>query len=152
MSLSTADLERIIRTVWSTQLGLDLSPTNASGLAAALRGGDTVLVKVYFVGDFNGRLEQRCSRHVSLSAAAAAFAASGQEVGTSDVRDTAAEMAHMTAGNLKSVLPGRCEVSNLEPSAPVEDERVIAVAGFTFEGEPLAVEVIQSSESPVTDR
>jgi len=152
MSLATADLERIIRTVWSTQLGLDLSPTDASGLAAALRAEDTVLVKVHFVGEFNGRLEQRCSRHVSLSAAAAAFAASGKDMGTSDIRDTAAEMAHMTAGNLKSVLPGRCEVSNVEPGESFENARVIAVAGFTFEGEPLAVEVIQSSGSPVTDR
>jgi len=152
MSLSNADLERIIRTVWSTQLGLDLSPTDASGLAAPLRGGDTVLVKVYFNGDFSGRLEQRCSRHVSLSAAAAAFAAVGRNVGTSDIRDTATEMAHMTAGNLKSVLPGRCEVSTLEPGAPVEQECVIAVAGFTFEGEPMAVEVIQSFGSPITGR
>jgi len=152
MSLTTADLERIIRTVWSTQLSLDLSPTAASGLAGALRGEDTVLVKVYFVGEFNGRLEQRCSRHVSLSAAAAAFAASGTEVGTSDIRDTAAEMAHMTAGNLKSVLPGRCEVSNVQPGEPLENERVIAVAGFTFEDEPLTVEVIQSSGSPFTGR
>lgn len=152
MSLSTADLERIVRTVWSTQLGLDLSPTDASGLAGALRSEDTVLVKVHFVGEFNGRLEQRCSRHVSLSAAAAAFAASGKDVGTSDIRDTAAEMAHMTAGNLKSVLPGRCEVFTVEPEAPAEDERIIAAAGFIFEGEPLTVEVIQSFGSTVTDR
>ncbi len=152
MSLSTADLERIVQTVWSTQLGLDLSPADASGLAAPLRGLDTVRVTVYFVGQFNGRLEQRCSRHVSLSAAAAAFAATGKDVATSDIRDTAAEMAHMTAGNLKSILPGRCEVSTLEPGMPFEGERVIAVAGFTFEGKPLTVEVIQSSGSPVTDR
>lgn len=150
MSLSTSDIERIVRTVWSTQLGLELNPSDASVLAVPLRGGDTVLVNVYFVGDFNGRLEQRCSRHVSLSAAAAAFAASGKDVGTSDIRDTASEMAHMTAGNLKSVLPGRCEVSNLQPGEPFDNERVIAVAGFTFEGEPLTVEVIQSSGSRVT--
>ncbi len=152
MSLSTANLERIVRTVWSTQLGLDLSPTDHPGLAAPLRDGDTVLVKVYFIGDFNGRLEQRCSRHVSLSAAAAAFAASGKDVGSSDIRDTASEMAHMTAGNLKSILPDRCEVSNLEPEAPAEDERIIAAAAFTFEGEPLTVEVIQTSGSRVTGR
>ncbi len=152
MSLSTADIERITRTVWSTQLGVDLNATDASGLAARLRDGDTVLVKVYFVGDFNGRLEQRCSRHVSLSAAAAAFSLSGKDVGTSDIRDTAAEMAHMTAGNLKSFLPGRCEVSIHEPDVVAGNEYVIAGAGFTFEGEPLVVEVIQSSGFPVTSR
>ena len=152
MSLTIADLERIVRTVWSTQLGLDLSPTDASVLAAPLRAADAVLVKVYFRGEFHGRLEQRCSRHGSLSAAAAAFAASGKDVGTSDIRDTASEMAHMTAGNLKSVLPGRCEVFSVDPEAPAEDERIVAAAGFTFEGEPLTVEVIQASGSFVTGR
>jgi hypothetical protein len=146
MRFSAADLQRIVRTVWSTQLGLELQTANADGLAPRLAAGDTVVVKIRFVGQFNGRLEQRCSPHVSLCAAAAAFAASGEDMGTSDIRDAVAEMAHMTAGNLKSVLPGKCEVAAGGPS--VADDAggsVVASAGFTFEGEPLSVEVIQTA-------
>ncbi len=145
MSFSAADLQRIVRTVWSTQLGLELETADAAGLASRLSAGDTVVVTIRFVGEFNGRLEQRCSPHVSLCAAAAAFAVSGKDVGTSDIRDTVAEMAHMTAGNLKSVLPGACEVANVGPPVADDDgERIVARAGFTFEGEPLVVDVIQT--------
>lgn len=145
MTLEAADLERVVRTVWSTQLGLALETADPSELAEVLRGDTAVLVKVYFVGEFNGRIEQRCSPLVSLSAAAAAFAASGKDVGTSDIRDTASEMAHMTAGNLKRLLPGASDVSNSEPR-PLEQNpgSVIAEAGFRFEGEPLVVSLIRT--------
>jgi chemotaxis protein CheX len=146
MKISAADLQRIVRTVWSTQLGLELATADADAIAARLQAGDAAVVKIRFVGGFRGRLEQRCSPHVSLCAAAAAFAASGKDVGTSDIRDTVAEIAHMTAGNLKSVLPGGCEVAKAGP--PVDDEdggTVVARAGFTFEGEPLVVDVIQTA-------
>jgi len=146
MRISAADLQRIVRTVWSTQLGLELETADADGIAARLRAGDTAVVKIHFVGGFTGRLEQRCSPHVSLCAAAAAFAASGTDLGTSDIRDTVAEIAHMTAGNLKSVLPGGCEVA--KAGLPVDEEdggTVVARAGFTFEGEPLVVDVIQTA-------
>jgi hypothetical protein len=146
MSLSVPDLQRIVRTVWSTQLGLELETADAAGLATRLTAGDTVVVKIRFEGRFNGRLEQRCSPHVSLCAAAAAFAVSGRDVGTSDIRDAVSEMAHMTAGNLKSVLPGTCEVSSIDRQFAEDDAgSVIASAGFTFEGEPLVVEVIQTA-------
>jgi hypothetical protein len=150
MNLSAADLQRIVRTIWSTQLGLELETADVRGLAPRLAGGDTVVVTIHFVGQFNGRLEQRCSPHVSLCAAAAAFAASGTDLRTSDIHDTVAEMAHMTAGNLKSVLPGTCEVATVGPAAEHEDRGgVITRAGFTFEGEPLVVEVIQRAGSSI---
>ncbi len=146
MSLSVQDLQRIVRTVWSTQLGLELETADAAGLATRLTAGDTVVVKIRFEGRFNGRLEQRCSSHVSLCAAAAAFAVSGRDVGTSDIRDAVSEMAHMTAGNLKSVLPGTCEVSSVDRQVAEDDAgTIIASAGFTFEGEPLVVDVVQTA-------
>jgi hypothetical protein len=145
MRVSNTDLQRIVRTVWSTQLGLELESAETAGLETRLAAVETVVVKIRFVGRFNGHLEQRCSPHVSMCAAAAAFAASGKDVGASDIRDTAAEIAHMTAGNLKSLLPGCCEVANFDPGAAKEDGgSIVASAGFTFEGEPLVVDVIQT--------
>ena len=87
------------------------SPADADALAEPCRPKNVVMIEVGFVGDFSGLLVQRCSRHVSLRAAAAAFAASGEDVGVSDMRDAVIEMANMTAGNLKAILPGECEVS-----------------------------------------
>ena len=145
MSLSATDLERVVRTVWSTQLGLAPEPADPFEVAKGLNREDTVLVKIYFFGEFNGRIEQKCSRLVSVSAAAAAFAACGKDVGTGDIQDTASEMAHMTAGNLKRFLHGASEVSNAEPR-PVtgDDGSVVAEAAFTIQGEPLVVSLIQT--------
>jgi len=145
MSPSATDLERVVRTVWSTQLGLTLESADSVDVADRLNREDEVLVKVYFVGEFNGRIEQRCSRLASLSAAEAAFAASGEDVGTSDIRDTASEMAHVIAGNLKRLLSGACDVSNTEPQQIDRyGSRVIAEAGFRINGEPLLVSLIQT--------
>ena len=145
MSLSAADLERVVRTVWSTQLGLTLESADPLEVAERLEQDDEVLVKVYFAGGFNGRIEQRCSRLASLGAAAAAFAASGKDLGASDIRDTASEMAHVIAGNLKRLLSGDSEVSNTEPQRAGEHEgSVIAEAGFTIDGEPLVVSLFQA--------
>ena len=145
MSLSREDLERVIETVWSTQLGFQLIAADPGQAESALDPENTVFAVVAFEGGFTGRLEQRCSPHVSLSAAAAAFAASGKEVGASDIQDTITEMAHMTAGNLKSLLPAGCRVTNVGRSAVAsENDTTLARAGFTFEAEPLVVDVIQA--------
>ena len=144
MSLSGDDLQRVVQTVWSTQLGFELEVADSADLAPMLSEENTVLTSIHFAGDFTGRLEQRCSHHVSLSAAAAAFSGTGNELGNSDIRDTVAEMAHMTAGNLKSILAQNCEVRTPDhhESSSGQDS-IIAEAAFTFEGEPLIVDVIQ---------
>lgn len=145
MSLSADDLRRITRMVWSTQLGLDLEDADPAALKSRLDGCDSVLVTAYFCGEFSGRIEQKCSPLVSLTAAAAAFAATGKDVGTSDIRDTAAEMVHMTAGNLKALLSGSSEVSSSGPlQTEGDDERLVAEVGFTLDGEALVVSLIQA--------
>jgi hypothetical protein len=54
-------------------------------------------------------------------------------------------MAHMTAGNLKSLLPAGTEISRVGPTLiPSEHDRTVARVGFSFEGEPLLVDVIQA--------
>jgi len=144
MTFSADDLRRIVQTVWSTQIRFTLDPADPAALAERMTAEDTVTIEVVFVGEFNGKLVQRCSQHVSLSAAAAAFSAGGTEMGASDIRDTVAEMAHMTAGNLKSLLPGECRVCGAGKVTEVSGtDRTLANAGFTFEGEPLVVDLIQ---------
>ena len=144
MSLSADDLQRVVKTIWSTQLGFELDVAEPAALAPLLSDENTVLTSINFAGDFNGRLEQRCSHHVSLSAAAAAFAGTGNDLEISDIRDTVAEMAHMTAGNLKSILAENCEVCTPDAhGSSSAKESIIAEAAFIFEGEPLIVDVIR---------
>ncbi len=75
-----------------------------------------------------------------MDAAAAAFSVTGDDVSAADIRDTLIELAHMTAGNLKSMLH---EYSIVEVRDDVEASldagAEIAGAGFKLKGEPLLV-------------
>jgi hypothetical protein len=139
MSLSEERLRRIVASIWSTQLGLVLRDSDVESLEKLL-GDDAAVCGVGLAGEFNGVLVQRCSRALSMVAATAAFAASGADLGATDVRDTVSELAHMTAGNLKSLLPGRTAASLPQPvDSDAESGEVIAEVGFTLDGEPLIV-------------
>jgi chemotaxis protein CheX len=139
MSLSADNLRRIVAAIWSTQLGLELLDADVEQLEELL-GEDAAVCGLDLSGEFKGMLVQRCSRALSIVAAAAAFAASGQDLGATDVRDTVSELAHVTAGNIKSLLPGRTTVSLPHPleGDSYSGETMVEV-GFTLDGEPLVV-------------
>lgn len=132
MRVSDDDLRRIARTVWATQLGIELANADAKSVTARLPSDDTVTVVVRFSGGFTGSLVQQCSSEAARIAAGAAFRPSGREVEAGDVRDTVAELAHVTAGNLKSVL-APCAVSLPAAEGPPEDAAAVeAEAAFVL--------------------
>ena len=140
MSLSADDLARVVRSIWETQLGLELEEVEVASLDEALTAWDTVTFGVRFSGDFEGTLVQRCSRRVALLAAAAAFARSDKQLGASHARDVIAELAHVTAGNLKTKFAGHSVVSLPDAINPDRERgEVAARAGFLLRGEPLVV-------------
>jgi len=140
MILSADEFQRLVATIWSTQLGLTLERADSEEIEAALSERETVVIGVEITGDFEGTLVQRCSRHVALLAAKAAFANREGDLGVGDARDVLAEIAHMTAGNLKSLLPGQCSVSLPATSdSSGQDVELEAQAGFRLENEPLIV-------------
>ena len=149
MSVTSTDLMRVVTTIWSTQFGLVLDDPEAADFDSGWAEGETIVVRIRFIGAFSGTLEQRCSRSLSARAAAAAFASEGSEVDSGEIRDVVAELAHMTAGNLKTMLPGDSEVvypGTIETQT--SDEEPIATARFTLDGEPLLVTLSrQSSEA-----
>ena len=145
MSLSSISLRRVVRTIWATQLELVLDDAELQEVEALLAERDEVAVAVQFSGNFSGVLIQRCSRRVSLLAAASAFSKTGNDLEASDLQDALAELAHMTAGNLKSLLPNTSKVSiPAKVDHHQQTGEVVASAGFTLEGEPLLVTLERS--------
>jgi len=144
VTVSANDLARIVRTIWSTQLGLELEDGDTETLERGLAARETITVGVKFSGGFSGTLVQRCSQKVSVAAASAAFTANEGELGSTDARDVLAELAHVTAGNLKSVLPGQSELSfPITVEADEDMGSVVAEAGFELQGEALIVRLTQ---------
>ena len=149
MSVTSTDLNRVVKTIWSTQLGLLLQEEEPADFDSESTEKEAIVIRVFFSGGFSGTLEQRCSRGLSSLAAAAAFASQGAELNSGEIRDVVAELAHMTAGNLKSMLPGNSQVSQPDTSdTSTNNLERIAVAGFSLDGEPLLVTLSrQSSEA-----
>jgi CheY-specific phosphatase CheX len=136
---SSDDLARITAAIWSTQLGLELDVADPKALVQQF-ARDAIACVVEFAGDFNGSLIHRCSHELAVMAAAAAFPAAGGDLGAGDLRDTVAELAHMTAGNLKLFVPGRTTVSIARTlKGGDEGGAVIAEVGFLLDNEPLVV-------------
>jgi hypothetical protein len=145
MSVSSDSLGRVVRTIWATQLGLVLEDAELQNVEALIAESDAVAVAVQLSGGFAGILVQRCSDGVSLLAAASAFAVAGGDLEANDLQDALSELAHMTAGNLKALLPDQCKVSL--PTKIDHDRRageIVASAGFTLGGEPLLVTLERS--------
>lgn len=143
MSVTAERLGRVVQTVWSTQLGLELETDER----ARIEPPGSLLTVVRFHGGFEGVLAQCCSRRLSELAAAAAFRDTKRTVGPVDVRDTLAELAHMTAGNLKSLLPSPCEVSTpIEEAGRPPQGTIVAAVGFRLEGEPLTVTLARAGD------
>jgi CheY-specific phosphatase CheX len=144
VTVSANDLARIVRTIWSTQLGLELEGGDPETLERGLADRETIMVGVKFSGGFSGTLVQRCSQKVSVVAASAAFTTNEGKLGSTDARDVLAELAHVTAGNLKSILPGQSELSL--PITIESDEdmgSLVTEVGFELQGEPLIVRLTQ---------
>ena len=145
MSISSDVLERVVRTIWATQLGLDLDDAGPQEVEALLAERDEVAVAVQFSGGFTGILVQRCSHRVSLLAAASAFEGAGNNLEASDLRDALSELAHMTAGNLKSLLPDQCKVAlPTKIDHDRQEGEIVASAAFTLQGQPLVVTLERS--------
>lgn len=141
MTMTSEGLAKVVRTVWTTQLGLEPEPDDSvrieppAGLQTAVR----------FRGGFEGTLTQCCSNRLAEIAAAAAFTAPARAIGPGEAHDTLAELAHVIAGNLKVLLPAPCEVSQpVAGSAPEPPGPVVAEAGFRIEGEPLTVRLARA--------
>ncbi len=140
MSIPSDGLKRVVRRIWATQLGLELNDTGLQEVEALLAERDEVAVAVQLSGGFTGVLVQRCSHGVSLLAAGSAFEGADNDLEASDLRDAVSELAHMTAGNLKSLLPDQCKVAL--PTKIDHDRQAgetVASAAFTLQGEPLFV-------------
>lgn len=145
MSVSAEDLLHVVRVIWSTQLQLELEEAEIELFEPTLdRSEDIVAYKVEFSGDFNGTLLLRGTRQLAIAAASAAFATNGDDLGASDARDAFAELANMTAGNVKSLFPGENELGI--PSAAEGDEipgTTLAEVALRLGGEPLIVRLYQ---------
>jgi hypothetical protein len=96
----------------------------------------------------------QCSKELAKKVARAMFGLDSEEPTTEEIRDALAEITHVTAGNLKSLVCGNCQLSMPEVServagagsAPGGEE--ISRQAFECQGERFVVALIMGEANP----
>jgi len=108
-TVTSVDLQQIGTDIWAAILGMVLQPADA----LAHHGEEVRVVTgcVQITGDWSGAVTVQCSAHLARVATAVMFGSTPDDVTEDEVCDTVGELANMTGGNVKSLLPGSCQLS-----------------------------------------
>jgi hypothetical protein len=96
----------------------------------------------------------QCSKELAKKVARAMFGLDSEEPTADEVRDALAEITHVTAGNLKSLVCGRChlsmpQVSERVPEPPrAAEETVMSCQVFDCQGELFVVTILEGPANP----
>jgi chemotaxis protein CheX len=104
--LETDDIQKVAESVWSTMLGMELV---ATGAPSKLENEEFLTASVSIIGDWEGLTVLHCS--VPLAKIAASTMLGSEDPQPDEIRDALGELANMTGGNIKPLLPGKCELS-----------------------------------------
>lgn len=147
MTITTDDLCQVTRAIWESTLDLAVLPIAEPSRPE--RSAGMVTVSIQIVGTWLGTVLLECSEKLAKQVARAMFGLDGEEPTDEEVRDALAEITNVTAGNLKSLLCGQCQLSapevkecGLDP--PLRPHYiVISRQAFRCQGELLVVTLIE---------
>jgi chemotaxis protein CheX len=105
----SSNFDSVSKEIWSSMVNIPLVLTEAS--LDTQRLGGTVTSSVQIVGCWNGAVCLDMGTDLAHHAAASLVGADTSEISHEDVRDAAGELANMTAGGIKELLPGPCQIS-----------------------------------------
>jgi chemotaxis protein CheX len=104
-----SNFDSVSEGIWSSMVNIALVSTEFRKDTS--RVGGTVTSSVQIVGRWNGAVCLDMSADLALHATASLIGAEPSELSHDDVRDAAGELANMTAGGMKELLPEPCQIS-----------------------------------------
>ena len=147
MSIRHEDLITINEQIWSSMLGIPIIAVEYAEFPA--RGAASVGGCVQLVGMWQGAVRVDCTVTLARRAAKAFAGMERGEIALEQVRDTVGELANMTAGSIKALLPQPTHSSlpsvadGSDYDLTVRRGRVLLQCPFECEGEPLLVSLIE---------
>lgn len=138
----------VVRTVWSTQIGLDIHDVDEP---IGAPDGETLTATVHITGDFRGGILIECSRVLVRRAAGIMFSLPDEELSADDERDVIGELTNVVAGNIKALIPGTNSLS-LPTIVEGTDYQVSSVdvkssddLHFSLDGESMVLTLVEHS-------
>lgn len=107
MQFLEQEIRQVTETVWETVLGITLTPE----FTVPAKPARMVSGCVQFTGAWEGAVTIECSAEFARQAAATMFGMDASQASVSDTRDAIGELANMTGGNVKALLPEPCRLS-----------------------------------------
>ena len=103
MKPDEAQVRSVVRSVWSTQLGLEIQDADDSGKTAP---SPTMTAAIHISGDYRGGIRLECSRALVQRAGSIMFDLPADQISEEDERDVVGELTNVIAGNIKALIPG----------------------------------------------
>jgi chemotaxis protein CheX len=145
MQFLEEEIRQVAGTVWSSVLGVELVP------AARIPPTPERVVSgsVQFTGAWEGAVTIECSAEFARQAAATMFGVDPAAASLADTQDAIGELANMTGGNVKSLLPEPCRLSlptvveGADITTRIPGGAVVTSVAFDCQGSPLIVRLLK---------
>src|SRR4051812_42367150 len=145
MLVEQSDICQMTNEIWTGMLQIDLQPASAAQMTATRRIGACVQI----TGAWEGAVRVDCSVELARLATSRFLAVEPTSVDIDQIRDAMGELANMSAGSVKPLLPRPCQLSlpsvadGTDYTLTVPQGEVILQSGFEFHGERLSITVLQ---------
>jgi chemotaxis protein CheX len=148
MQFLEEEIRLVAATVWESVLGVCLVPQAAIPPAPAR----IISGCVQFSGAWEGAVTIECSVEFARQAAATMFGVAAGSASVADTEDAIGELANMTGGNVKAMLPEPCRLSlptvvqGADRTTRLMGGTPVTTVAFDCQGTPLVVRLLQKTE------
>ena len=148
MEFKPAEINEIVTDIWTAMLGFPIQARSepASGVEAS-----TISARVTVTGEWDGSLVLNCPEALSREVATAMLQVEGEELTLGSVFDAVGEVANMTAGNVKNLIPGLCRLTTptvtdeADLSVPDDESAKVFEASFDCGTEAFSVVILEAA-------
>lgn len=145
MGLHTSEINQHTEIIWKSILGLDVIPTQEDFQTS--EKDNTLSGCVHISGSWDGTVALLCPVQLARKAAAIMFGLDEDKASLMEIQDALGELANMTGGNLKSLLPEPCYLSlpvvAITPNLRFPGSEIIIESGFKCGGHHFKVTVLK---------
>ncbi len=131
MQYIESEITEYTESIWRTTLDLDVAPSSEAYEPAGRE--NTLAGCVQITGSWEGTVAIVCSMDLAKKVSAIMFGIDKNSAGDDEIQDAIGELANMTGGNIKSLLPEPCYLSL--PAVAVTDR------GFRVPGSELVTQI-----------
>jgi len=144
MLIEDNDVKQMTNSIWSGMLQIELNPVPE--VPAKLKG---IGACVQITGAWEGAVRVDCSQPLAQLATARFLGVDPHEVEIDQMRDAMGELANMSAGSVKPLLPPPCHLSlptvadGTDYNFTVPHGEVLLTSAFEHEGETVKITILQ---------